>query len=501
MSSFATVCTIAGSDPTSGAGIQADLKTFAALGVHGTSVITSLTAQNLKNFLSFQEVPVENIRAQFEAITKGHPIMAIKIGMMGTLGIVSSVYELLSEYKGPVVLDPLLRSSSDSPLYQGPLVSYTEGLKTLFPLATVLTPNIPEAEQLLNRSLNSYTDIEKAAQDLLKLGVQNVVIKGGHFEDNLFSQDYWTNGSDSFWISTDRKTGDSYRGTGCTFSSALSVGLALGYSVPDALVIAKMFIAQGMRASPENSRYLAYPGWPENPADLPRIHPAPLYDYPSSFRSCASSDLGLYPVVDSFEWVKKLLLLGIKTIQLRIKDKQQPDLEEEILKSIEYANQFQAKLFINDHWAIALRLGAYGVHLGQEDLEEADLVAICEGGLRLGISTHCYREVARAHAFHPSYMACGPIFPTTSKQMPFAAQGLENLRRWCRSLPYPLVAIGGISADNLQDVIETGVSGFALISAITQAADPSASTEHLLRICHDTLIRRNGPICASNPIV
>jgi hydroxymethylpyrimidine kinase/phosphomethylpyrimidine kinase/thiamine-phosphate diphosphorylase len=177
-----------------------------------------------------------------------------------------------------------------------------------------------------------------------------------------------------------------------------------------------------------------------------------------------------------------LLPLGVKTLQLRIKNKQGLELENEIKRSIMLAEKYQANLFINDYWEMAIRYGAYGVHLGQEDLETADMTAIRQAELRLGISTHCYYEVARAHALNPSYIACGPIFTTTSKVMSFAAQGIAQLKRWRRTLNYPLVAIGGINAERIPDVLATKVDGIAMISAITQAKDPIATTKSLMNV-------------------
>ncbi len=119
-----------------------------------------------------------------------------------------------------------------------------------------------------------------------------------------------------------------------------------------------------------------------------------------------------------------------------------------------------------------MELGAYGVHLGQEDLDEADIEAIRDAGLRLGISSHCHYEVARAHSFNPSYIACGPIYHTTTKDMPWTPQGLAGLSYWQDMLDYPLVAIGGINRERMPSVAVTGVSGVAMITAITLADDP-----------------------------
>jgi len=192
-------------------------------------------------------------------------------------------------------------------------------------------------------------------------------------------------------------------------------------------------------------------------------------------------EIGLYPIVDSSDWLEKLLPLGVKTIQLRIKDKQAVKLENEIKRSVLLANQYQANLFINDYWELAIRYKAYGVHLGQEDLDTADIAKIRNAGLYFGISTHSDTEIARACEFNPSYIAFGPIFPTTSKVMPHSAQGIAELKRIRHKLiNYPLVAIGGINLERLPDILAAHVDGVALISAITQAEDPIAITKILM---------------------
>jgi len=206
------------------------------------------------------------------------------------------------------------------------------------------------------------------------------------------------------------------------------------------------------------------------------------------FKDCGNTPLGLYPIVDSFTWLEKLLPTGVTTFQLRIKNKNDIGLENEIQKSIVLAKRYNARLFINDYWELAIFYGAYGVHLGQSDLDHADIGKICHAGLRLGLSSYCDEEVARAHALKPSYLACGPVFPTTSKIIPFAPQGIEQLKRWQRTLDYPLVAIGGINSNNLADVIATKVNGIAIISAITQAEDPIATTLKFL-----TLLKKKTP--------
>ena len=147
-------------------------------------------------------------------------------------------------------------------------------------------------------------------------------------------------------------------------------------------------------------------------------------------------------------------------------------MRNEVRVSIAAARTANAQLFINDHWALAIEEGAYGVHLGQDDLESADLDAIARAGLRLGLSTHSYWEVCRAWSLQPSYIACGPIHPTQAKRMPWMAQGNDNLAYWCTLLPIPVVAIGGMNVHRATQAMACGAAGVAVISAITAASFP-----------------------------
>lgn len=193
--------------------------------------------------------------------------------------------------------------------------------------------------------------------------------------------------------------------------------------------------------------------------------------------------LGLYPVVDSVIWIERLLTAGVRTIQLRIKDQPEAAMEQDIAAAIKLGKRYQARLFINDYWRLAIQHGAYGVHLGQEDLDIADLDAIHRAGLRLGLSTHDDAELDRALAERPSYIALGHVFPTQTKAMPSSPQGLEELKRHVGRLQnISTVAIGGISLARAPDVLATGVGSIAVVSAITQAPDWLAATARLLAL-------------------
>lgn len=193
--------------------------------------------------------------------------------------------------------------------------------------------------------------------------------------------------------------------------------------------------------------------------------------------------LGLYPVVDTVEWIERLLSAGVRTIQLRIKDKCDRDVESQIVAAIALGHRYNARLFINDYWRLAIKHRAYGVHLGQDDLDHADLAAISAAGLRLGISTHDNMEIDRALSVKPSYIALGHVFPTQTKQMPSSPQGLIKLAEHIQTLGnYPTVAIGGISLERAGDVLATGVGSIAVVSAITLAADWLEATQQLLQL-------------------
>lgn len=188
--------------------------------------------------------------------------------------------------------------------------------------------------------------------------------------------------------------------------------------------------------------------------------------------------LGLYPVVDSLAWLVRMLDAGVKTVQLRIKDRSEAQVTADIEAAVLLGRRYGARVFINDYWRLAIHHGAYGVHLGQEDMDSAD--AIRATGLRLGLSTHDETELAPALAWQPSYIALGHIFPTATKVMLSCPQGLEMQRRLVAELPHiPTVAIGGIGHQQVEAVLACGGGSVAVVSAITRAPDWRQATTAL----------------------
>lgn len=191
----------------------------------------------------------------------------------------------------------------------------------------------------------------------------------------------------------------------------------------------------------------------------------------NSFPSCPQN-LGLYVVAPTADWIEKLLIAGVKTVQLRFKSEDKDAIRQEVKKAIQIAKQFSCQLFINDFWELAIEFGAYGVHLGQEDIDTADFDLIKSNQLRLGISTHGVAEMQRADEISPSYIALGAIFPTTLKVMPTAPQGLARLAFYTKLLKsYPLVGIGGVDETNLEAVLSCQVGSVAMVRSVINAPD------------------------------
>jgi thiamine-phosphate pyrophosphorylase len=215
--------------------------------------------------------------------------------------------------------------------------------------------------------------------------------------------------------------------------------------------------------------------WPSDPRDF-GMRPWPR---PDAFAPCPRR-LGLYAVLPDAAWVARMARAGVPTVQLRFKSDDPDAIAREVRAAVQAVQGSQALLFINDHWQVAIEAGAYGVHLGQEDLASADMQAIRAAGLRLGISTHGYAEMLVADRYSPSYIAMGAVFPTTLKRMRTAPQGTERLKAYAHLMrDYPLVAIGGIDASNLPAVLDSGVGSVAVVRALVAAPDPESAAASL----------------------
>jgi hydroxymethylpyrimidine kinase / phosphomethylpyrimidine kinase / thiamine-phosphate diphosphorylase len=509
------VWSIAGSDSGGGAGLQADLRALEALGVHGCTAVAAITAQNSVAVECIEPVSATLLEAQLAALAADMPPAAIKTGMLGNAAnldvLVRWIDRLRKANPGlPVVVDPVLRATTGAALAdQSLLHAYRTAL---LPRATLITPNRAEAAALLGcEVLEGAPAVERAAAALLALGCTAVTITGGD-DAGVNSEDYAATPQASGWLSLPRVATPHHHGTGCVFASSAAVALARGFVAIDAIILAKMATTHALRHG-----YAAGSGaGPVRPRtdfalqaqNLPRFS-IPGQTSVQGFAALSDPDLGLYAVVDSAAWVQRVLNAGVRTVQLRVKTTPTPRsgpspldsiIRDEVRASIQAARAANAQLFINDHWQIAMEEGAYGVHLGQEDLVTADLAAMARAGLRLGISTHAYWEVCRAWALQPSYIACGPIHATQSKDMPWIPQGNNNLAYWStllsRSGGLPVVGIAGMNAERVAQAMACGAAGAAVITAITAAPSPEAAIEQLQQavVAGNALLRQPVPL-------
>lgn len=236
--------TVAGSDSGGGAGIQADLKTMLALGVHGMSVLTAVTAQNSLGVQGAWELPAEAVRAQFRSVVDDIGVQAVKTGMLATAELVETVAQLLAEVRVPVVVDPVGVSKHGDPLLAAEAL---DAVRTrLLPAATVATPNLDEVAQLTGVRVEGEADMRLAADAVLEFGPRWALIKGGHLAGDAV--DLLTDGRQEHWLRAGRHDNRHTHGTGCTLASAVAAELAKGREVPEAVAAAKTYVTGAIAA-------------------------------------------------------------------------------------------------------------------------------------------------------------------------------------------------------------------------------------------------------------
>lgn len=522
------VWSIAGSDSGGGAGIQADLATLSNLGCHGCSVITTLTAQSSVAVTLTEAVSEEMLLAQLNALLGDLPPKAIKIGLLANQAQLQQLCDWLARHLPdvPLVVDPVMVASCGDALSKSTATGAARlDYRPLAALSTVLTPNIHELALLSRSDIHDFSSWQDAATCLANELPCHLLAKGGDFEagvarglaeDLLLFKDLPHSSGlhqrQGFVLTSPRQASSNNHGSGCTLSSAIAAFLAHDWILPDALILAKAYIngalAQSYRVG-TGPGPLGRPGaclaaelmpviWPLE--DYPWANPAqvlgaPWLAAPTSADAVSAKgvsaegfktlphNLGIYPVVADVELLEALLKAGCRTIQLRLKQEVQPgsSAEQAIIRAIALGRQYQARVFINDHWKQAISHGAFGVHLGQEDLSQASLEAIQGAGLALGLSSHGYFEALLALRRRPSYLALGHIFATKTKVMPSLPQGLARLGAYSETFGslLPTVAIGGIDEHNLDAVKHTGVANVAVVRAITEAAEPVTAFRHL----------------------
>ncbi len=245
MKRYTKLLTIAGSDSGGGAGIQADLKTFSALGCYGMSVITALTAQNTQGVTAIYPVDKDFVKEQIDAVLSDIGADAVKIGMLSSPQVIESVATSLKNYQiTNIILDPVMVAKSGDKLLQDNAIESL--IENLFPLALIITPNLSEAEVLTKMKITNEEEMLLAAKKLLSFGCKNVLLKGSFYKDDLLADLFLSGGSEAFWLESERIDTINNHGTGCTLSSAIASYIGHGYNIVEAVKEAKNYITKAI---------------------------------------------------------------------------------------------------------------------------------------------------------------------------------------------------------------------------------------------------------------
>lgn len=509
------IWSIAGQDSAGGAGLSADQRAADALGVHLCPVVSALTAQHSRGVDAVFPVPTGQLEGQLQALAGDLPPRAIKTGLLGSVAAIEAVARWVDHWRAQtpgggdphrqlaLIVDPVLGASADgTPFGDEAIVSAYRTL--LLPRATVVTPNRAEARRLMGEPAahgGPFEALPALARALRALGARSVVITGGdapaqpNGPASAHCLDWLDTPHAQGWLTAPRVPTPHTHGTGCTFASGVSAAWALGHVEADAIVLARMLThhaltrshAAGQGAGPVMAAAGFAAGAQAGGAPLPWLGlgedlpwqltmggtdapvPAPL------FQPFEPPSDGLYGILPDSVQVGHALEAGLRCVQLRHKARAglRPHLEE----SVAHCQAQGTQLFINDHWREALQTLAphvgtetqasganappapVGLHLGQEDLLALDAtdrrtLLDARQHLMLGLSSHSLWELARAAGCGASLIACGPVKPTTTKDMPWVPQDTDNLSWWVRHSPAPVVAIGGLLTPN--DVHKVG---------------------------------------------
>jgi hydroxymethylpyrimidine kinase/phosphomethylpyrimidine kinase/thiamine-phosphate diphosphorylase len=515
-----TIWCVGGTDSSGGAGVTRDLATLADLGAHGCPIVTLVSAQSHHAMLSSAAMQPSLINEQWLLLANDALPHCIKIGAIANdeqALVLIALIEMLDAPRPFIVWDPVLYSSSKGLLSE----LGKETVKKLLCIVDLVTPNINELASIaaitdiaVKVEIHCESDVRNAVRILINSGAKSVLVKGGHAHWQHHATDLFFTQGEEIAFSQPREKHSEIRGTGCMQASAIAAFVAKGYCINDALTLASAYVKSvrdisvglhppsSLPLSQQNMPFVPkLAGFPQHRSTFPTVsfygnsistnanddagvkayigsHHSDISDESEShtkpFLPLLSYTRDIYPVVDSVDWIEALLPTGVTIIQLRIKENDtacgNKRISEQIQRAVALTKDTSCQLFINDYWQLAIEHGAYGVHLGQEDLFTADVEAIRAAGLRLGVSTHGYAEIQRVKKLAPSYIALGHIFATKTKDMPSKPQGIKRLKQYvdlCCNIP--TVAIGGININRCKGVADTGVTHIAVVSAITEA--------------------------------
>ena len=508
MKRYITALTIAGSDPSGGAGMQADLKTFSALGVYGATAVTAVTVQNTEGVKYVHKLPAQVVYDQIVTVMEDVTVDAVKIGMVNDAETLRAIVRALAVRKPKfLVVDPVMVSTSGCALMQPDALAVMK--EQLLPMADLVTPNLPEAWTLAGTD----TSVDDAAQAILRLGVKALLIKGGHAEgkaktDYLYI--YIGGGVKRVELSAETVDTVNTHGTGCTLSSAIAAFAALGCGLKEAVRRAKDYLTEALKAGKDA----------DEPTSLLKIVAA---DLPNHLVSSSAGDLSAVRLqfithfTERYSYLDSAMMAlegGCRWIQLRMKDADEAEIERVARLILPECKRRGVVFVIDDHVELALRVGADGVHLGKNDMpvdearrlareffdkqavgdkqsatsRQADerqgqspclLVSGCSSveNFIIGGTANTFEDVQRLAAQGADYIGCGPFRFTTTKKNLAPMLGIDGYRNILsqmkeQGIELPLVAIGGITSDDIPQLMAAGVSGIALSGSVLRAEQP-----------------------------
>jgi hydroxymethylpyrimidine kinase/phosphomethylpyrimidine kinase/thiamine-phosphate diphosphorylase len=478
------VLVVAGSDSGGGAGIQADIKACLALGAFATTAVTALTAQNTLGVHGVHATPLDFVDAQITAVVQDLHPDAVKTGMLANAATVCRVADAIALHKlTNVVVDTVMFAKGGCSLLENEAV---EALRNrLIPLATVITPNVPEAATLLGVDDKAFqkSTLEARCRELGGLGPRWVLLKGGHVTDDTEESTdhlYDVVGGTMYTYSAVRERTRNTHGTGCTLASAIAASLAQGLDVPSAVARAKKYVTAAIRSNPGyGAGHGPLDHMPFYAASAATLRGAPF----------TAETLRLYLVSCEALSEAKLvqaLKAGVTIVQMRDKETEASGTaaliaKAKAMKSI--CDEYNVPFIVNDRVDVAVAVDASGVHLGQSDMSCADARRILGPSKIVGVSAATCELALAAHAAGADYVGSGACFGTSSKgdAVVIGLAAVAAVVKACRGVGLPVVAIGGISCATGREVLaRTGADGIAVISAVAGAGDVRTAVAALL---------------------
>ena len=471
--------------------MQADLKTFSALGVYGATAITAVTVQNTQSVKYVHTLPPQVVYDQIVGVMEDLCVDAVKIGMVNDADTLDAIVRALSERKPKfLVVDPVMVSTSGCALMQPDALAIMK--ERLLPMADLVTPNLPEAWTLAGTD----SSVDDAAQKILKLGVKALLIKGGHAEGKTKTDYlYMNNGGGVKRVEFTSETVETKNthGTGCTLSSAIAAFAARGCGLEDAVRKAKDYLTGAVRAGadvvvgkghgPVCHFFKPASGQADKQADCLQV----VTDCNPSNLVCLSTRLSsavnlqfITHFTEKYSYVDSVMIAlegGCRWIQLRMKDADEAEIERVARLILPECRRRGAVFVIDDHVELALRVGADGVHLGKNDMPVSEARRLVGADFVIGGTANTFEDVQRLAAQGADYIGCGPFRFTTTKKKLAPMLGIEGYKRILSQMKgcgiaLPLVAIGGITCGDIPQLTAAGVSGIALSGSVLRAENP-----------------------------